>query len=172
MGAAALPIMAIGGIVQAGSSLFSGIAQSNALEAQAEFQARQMEMNSQIANVKADEAISRGDREAKDVLRMGEKIKGQQRAGYAGQGVKVDSGSADYVQQETDMFSKLDAETVKNNAWREAWGYKVEALNNTQTAQFTRQAGRNASRNTLIASGLNAGGSLIKTYGDYYKATT
>lgn len=170
MGAAALPIMAIGGLVSAGSNIYSGIKQSEAIEQQAAFQAKQYEANARLAEIKAGDAISQGENDAKEVSRFGEKVKAAQRVGFAAQNVKIDSGSAKAVQDETDFMAQQDVERVKNNAWREAWGYKVEAANGLAQAGFTRQAGANASRNTLISAGLNAGSSLFKTYGDMYQA--
>lgn len=170
MAVAAPIIMGVGGLLSAGTSIYSGIKQSEAIEKQAAFQAKQFEANSKIADIKASEAVTQGDKDANQVRRAGERLGSAQRASFAGQGVDVNSGTARNVQDNTNYMTEMDMARVKNNAWREAWGYKVEAANGIAQASFTRDAGANAARNTLIASGLNAGTSLFKTYGDMYSA--
>ena len=170
MGAAALPIMAIGGLVSAGSNIINGVNQSQAIEQQAAFQAKQMEANARLADIKGGDAVAQGELDSKELGKFGEKVKGAQRASYAGQGVNVNTGVAKAAQENTGFMTELDQAKIKNNAWREAWGYKVEAANGVAQAGFTRQAGANAARNTLVAAGLNAGSSLFQTYGQMYQS--
>ena len=46
--------------------------------------------------------------------------------------------------------------TIENNAWREAWGYKVQAVSGQGQAAQTRLAANNVMDNTLLTGGLQA----------------
>lgn len=166
----ALATAAVGALVSTGAQVYNGIKQSEAIEEQAAFQAKQLEANARLADINADSATADGNKAASKATQEGQRVVSAQRSAYAGQGVNVNTGVAKAVQDETDMFSKLDSQTIKNNAWREAWGYKVEALNGVQQAAYTKKAGENASRNTLIAAGLGAATTLTKSFGDAYNA--
>jgi hypothetical protein len=64
-------------------------------------------------------------------------------------------------------MGELDALTIRNNAAREAWGYRVQATNYRQSASLTKMAAKNQAssiRNqgwtTLLTSGLQIGASM------------
>ena len=83
------------------------------------------EWNADVAGKQADDAIARG-RETERRQRIGiRQTIGTQRAAFAAQGVEVDDGSALEVAQDTAALGELDLMTIRNNAAREAWGYRV-----------------------------------------------
>lgn len=85
--------------------------------------------NAKVATEQAADAIERG-REAEDMLHTGvRKLLGQQRAGFAGQGVVLDDGSALDVQVDTATQEAEDTARIRLNAQREAWGFKQQATN-------------------------------------------
>jgi hypothetical protein len=87
------------------------------------------DFNAQVALIQAKDAIERG-REVEDQFRVGvHKLLGEQKAGFAGQGVEIDSGSAAEVYEDTAGLAAVDADRIKFNAQREAWGFKVNATN-------------------------------------------
>ncbi len=145
-----------------GSALLHGFAglanawnQGESAKLQAEFERKQYETNARLAEMNAEDAIKRGDKAASQAKRAGQLLLGKQRTGYAGQGVKVDAGSASDIQGETQSLSELDQLQIKSNAWREAWGYKVEANTNTGRAGMATAAGQNIANNTLLTGGLS-----------------
>jgi len=123
---------------------------------QARFQANVANANASMEDMKAEDAIRRGDKEAAALRIQTKKLAGAQRAAYAGQGVDINTGSAGEVQAESQTMGALDAITIKNNAWREAWGYRVQAENYRSDARFAKVAARNARRNTILTGGLQA----------------
>lgn len=155
-------LMAAGFAAQGVASVGSAYAQSQAIEAQAEFQSQMFEFNKELASYKADDALERGTKSANDLRKQVKQLIGSQRASLAAQGIEIDSGSAAEIQRNTNYMGKLDMLRIKSNAWREAWGYKVEALNYGSQANFASMAAETNSRNTLLTGGLNAAGSLAQ----------
>lgn len=56
----------------------------------------------------------------------GSSLAAQQNTAYANSGVDQSVGTAASVQAGTETLSELDAQVVRNNAAREAWGYQVQ----------------------------------------------
>ena len=142
--------------LQATGTLAQTYAQVQAQKAQAQYQKQVMESNIRMANIQGKDAVRRGDRDSSRAISYSKKVRGAQRAAMAAQGIDVNSGSALDIQDETAAMGELDALTAKNNAWREAWGYKVQALDYGAKGQLMAEAARNESRNTMLTGGLQA----------------
>lgn len=142
--------------IAAGGSLLNAYGQSEAIKAKSDFDAKQFELNSRIADMQSDEAIKQGDKAAAAQKTQAKRVVGAQRAALAAQGINIDSGSALDIQQETAEMGAVDAMTIKNNAWRESWGYKMNAANMRGQADITRISGQNQANNTLLTGGLQA----------------
>lgn len=148
---AALAALIGAGLVQG----YSAIKNSQAQREQADFQADQDKFNANIAGLQADDAIARGEEAAQNAGMQTKQLKGTQKAALAGSGVAVDSGSAADLLSETDKFSTLDILNIKNNAAREAFGYKAQAVGFSGQSEMTRKAGRSAANSTLLTGGAN-----------------
>jgi hypothetical protein len=112
-----------------------------AAQAAANAEADMMDYNAAVAEISATQAAEQGEVEAARYKEQVEGVIGSQRAGYAGQGVDVSSGSALAVQADTAAIAEMDALQIKSNAARTAWGYKVEAYDNKKRAVYARQEG-------------------------------
>lgn len=152
----ALGSIALGTISSAATSVSGGIIQSKALKSQGQYQKDVAELNAQAAELAATDAIKRGEKNAEKLRTKGKLIRGAQRAGYAAQGIEVDSGSAAEVQAETARMTTEDTIDIRNNAWREAWGYRFEAQNLRSGGLFASLDANNKAQNTLLTSGLQA----------------
>lgn len=116
---------------QAGeSAAAAGLAEQRAHEAAAlasDDRAAQFDWNAAIADLQAADVLERG-KEEESRFRAGVRgLIGTQRAGFAGQGVDVSFGSAVDVQADAAHLGELDAQALRSNAQREAWGFKVQA---------------------------------------------
>lgn len=151
--------------VQAISGAANTYSQSQAIKSQAAFQKQQFDMNQKLADLQAQEAISRGDRAAARQETKTQQTIGAQRTALAAQGISVDTGSALDVQNDTAQLGALDALTIRNNAWREAWGYKMQASQYGLQGKLGQLASENAYRNTLVTGGLNAISGGAQAYG-------
>lgn len=149
-------------------SAVNSFTQSKAQQSQTDFQTQQLEANARVADIQADDAVKRGETAAKEQRRRVRLSIGEQRANLAAQGLDLDTGSALDIQKDTAGFGAEDEVTIRNNAFREAWGYKVQANDLRTQASFTKIAGKNQARQTLITGGLNAIQDL--SYGYYLKS--
>lgn len=180
---AGMPVAAVssgfgnwGGLAGAGANIVSGVgslstayAQSEAIKTQGEYQKQQYSFNEKVANLQAADALKRGDKSASDHKKSTKKLIGAQRAALAAQGIEVDSGSALEIQQDTAALGAADAVQIKNNAWREAWGYRVQASDLGSRGSFAEIASKNEARQTILTGGMKAIGSGLGAVRDYYK---
>ncbi len=82
--------------------------------------------NAQIAQWQAEDALRQGlDEEVALRLQAGH-LRSAQRVGYAASGVALDSDSAIRTLVSTDYMTEYDAATIRSNAARAAWGYRVQ----------------------------------------------
>lgn len=135
-------------------TMSSSYAQSKALKTQGAYQKQQFDTNARIADIQAADAIKRGDKESANHMRKVRQLIGSQRAKAAASGVDANSGSALDIQLDTSNFGALDALTIKNNAWREAWGYRVQANDYRGQGAMASLSAKNAARNTILTGGL------------------
>lgn len=148
--------------VNAIASLASAYSQSQSLKAQGRYQRAVAETNAKLAEMNADDALRRGDKEAARYLKQAKGVRGAQRAAMAAQGIEVDSGSAAEIQADTEKIAAENVVTIKTNAFREAWGYRVEGLNQSYAGKFASMAAGNQARDTLLTGGLQALGYGLK----------
>jgi hypothetical protein len=147
-------------VAMGGMQLLSARGQSKAIKSQAEYESQQLTFNSKVADLQARDAELRGKKEATEHKTKVKTLIGSQRAALAAQGIDVGSGSALDLQTETAEFGALDAMTIRNNAFREATGYRIQSIDYAGQATMTRLAGKNAARNTMLAGGISALGSF------------
>lgn len=136
--------------------LSNAFSQSRSQSSQAEYEKQAFETNVKLSEIQADDAIRKGDREASQYKKKVKGTIGAQRAAYAAQGIDVGTGSASEIQEDTAAVGAENELMIKNNAWREAFGYRVQANEYATKAKFTKLAGDAASRSTLVTGGLNA----------------
>lgn len=106
--------------------------------------------NAAIAELQARDALQRGAEE-EGMLR--ERIRGAlgtARVAFAGQGVDVAVGSAVDVQASIADAGERDALTIRNNAAREAWGYRVQAVNQRNQGKLAQFKGNVDTFNTIL----------------------
>lgn len=136
------------------TALTGGIVQSQAIQARSEYEAGQLELNAQLSEIMAKDAIERGDEQLRDFSTIVNRVIGQQRVGFAGQNVDVSSGSAREAKEDAERIAFDTSVRLRNNAWREAWGYNVRSENLRSQANLARIAGDFNANQTLL-SGIN-----------------
>ncbi len=145
------------GMMGAGAG-FSAMGSRSAGKAQQQL----AEYNAKVADLQAADAITRG-METETRLRQGVRgMIGSQRVAFAASGQEVDSGSALDVQADTAALGELDAMTIRTNAAREAWGYKVQSQDYTTRGQIAKAEGDTKAIGTLLQTG---GTALYQRYG-------
>lgn len=99
-------------------------------------------VNAGISNRAAQDAITRGGIEADEQRKTTQQVIGAQRAGFAAGNIDVNTGSAGQIQNDTAALGELDALTIMNNAAREAYGYKVQAMDQRQQGKLAKYQGK------------------------------
>lgn len=138
---------------------YSAYAQNQAGKAQQDLADR----NAKMIDAQADDAIVRGNEEANLVRRGAKRLRGQQRAAFATQGVDVNTGTSLDLQEETTTLGEMDAATVRKNAWREAWGLKGRASNERLAGDYARRG----ATNSAIGTALGGIGDSRRAYYEY-----
>jgi len=135
--------------MQAVSGAYSSYMQGKA-------QKRIAETNRRLAEMRAEDALKRGH-EAEAVSRgRTKKLIGSQRAALAAQGIRVDYGSAQDIQQEAADIGELDALSIRTNALREAFGAKSEGLSASMQGRFAEMESQGRVGSSLLTGGLQA----------------
>lgn len=137
---ASIATTAVGTYMQYQGQKANAIAQQQ----QYDYQAQVNKNNAQIAEWQAQDAVDRGAVKEKQHRIKVAQLKGRQRSVLAASGLEVDDGSALDVLGDTAELGELDALTIRSNAEREAYDYKVSAMSQNAQANINRVSGQNA----------------------------
>ena len=137
--------------------------QGQAAEAQGRYQAAVSRNNQIIAERMAKDALERGKTEEALHRQKVERFKGAQRAALAKSGVVVDQGSALDVLLDTAEMGELDALTIRSNAEREAYGYRVKGMNFAAEGELAKLRGKAQRR----AANIQAMGTILGGTGQF-----
>ncbi len=143
-------------MIQGVGSVAGAYGTAQGQRAQGEYNEKLMELNAKMSDFQAEDAIRRGDKAAQDHLKRTQRMIGSQRASLAAQGITIDTGSAAEVQADTAEIGAQDAMMIKNNAWREAWGFKVQGEDMRSRGRFARLAGDAQATQSLLGGGMKA----------------
>lgn len=168
MAAVAVGTLVIGAI-GAGLAAVSAQRQVEAGNRAAEYNAKINERNAEIANLQAVDAEQRGAAAVKNLRIRIARLKGSQRAAAAASGVVVDTGSPLDVLQDTEFFGEVDAMTIRENAAREAWGFRTQAGGFVAQARLSR-AKKGDPRLAGVTSLLTGVSRLGSQFGSFQRA--
>lgn len=126
----------------------------------AEFNARQSERQAQIA-------MDKGQAQEDQLRREGAQMKGAARQTFGASGVAVGYGTPQEVEQSIDTFTDLDVEQTRLNATREAFGYRLEGINQVAEAGAARANAIGSSPGTAAFTSLL--GSATSMANSFYK---
>lgn len=119
---------------------FGKYQESKATKAAYNYQSAVARNNAQVAEWQAQDALERGQREEQAQRLKAAQLRGSQVASLAARGIAIDEGSPLNLLQDTDYMAELDALTIRDNAAKEAWGYRVQGAN--YSADASMLAGR------------------------------
>lgn len=139
----------------------AGQSEASAIRSQAAFQRQQLEFNKKLANISAEDAIDRGEEAVVDYKKQAEKVKGAQTAALAAQGIDIGAGTAAQIEYTTEKQVQTDVSRIRNNAWREAWGYKVEASNLEMQSMMVGLESKARARSARFAGAVGGAQTII-----------
>lgn len=134
-------------VFTAALSVYQANEQNAAAKDQAAFQQKIASRNQALAETQAVDAMERGEREANLARQEGERVRAQQMAAFAANGLDVNVGSTVDVFATTEGLAEADALMIRANAEREATGFRNQGVNfglQGQAAQFNYRQSRNA----------------------------
>lgn len=135
----------------------------------AQYQAAVAANNAKISEQNATYAIQKGDQQAQiRMIQRGQQM-GSARAAMAASGVRLDSGSPLNVQGDIAAIGHFDVETIRNNALREAYGYRVTGLGytassglNTMQAGYENTAGKMGVMTSLVSGAASVSDKFLR----------
>jgi hypothetical protein len=157
-------------LLTVGTAIIQGVQgyrQARANRQESQYLEAQYQTNARLANMQAEDAIARGEKNSANIKTQTKKLIGAQRARLAAQGLDLSEDDALAIQQESAAMGAEDAQTIKNNAWQEAWGYRVQAQDYTNKGVFARIQGKNKANSTILTSGLG----ILNTFAGYGTTT-
>lgn len=108
------------------------------------------EYNAEVANMQAKDAINRGNIEAEKQRLKAQQVAGAQRAAMGASGAQVDSGSFADILLDTATTGEKDAQTIRTNAMRQAWGLESQAEIDLYQGKQAKQAAYMQAGGTLL----------------------
>lgn len=150
---AAAPLMLAASAVQAVGAVASGMSAMS----QGKYEAKVAEANARAESDAAREQLRIGKDEAADRYRQLGRVKGQQLAAMAANGIDVDYGSAVRLQEDTKDEGRIDVERIYRNTKNAAQGHVNQAANYRAEGQAAKAKGKSAFYSSLF----EAGGTLL-----------
>lgn len=145
---ASLATSAIGAGVSAHAAQEQGQAQQAALN----YQAGVARNNQIIAEQYAQAETQKGQRLEDEKRQATAQREGAIRAAVGASGLETSSGSPLRLQEDTAKLGELDALTIRNNAERAAYGYRVQGLNYASQAQLDDMGSSSAARSGALGA--------------------
>lgn len=167
--AAAMMMQGAGAASSAIGSYYSAQANKSSLNQTADM----ADINARMSESAAQATLLTGQREVQKSQIATANLKGTQRASLAANGVDLGEGSAKDILTSTDVMGEADANTLQANAVRSAWGYRTQAVNQTNQANMSRAAASAISPSTsAVTSLLGSAGAVASNWYQYNKAGT
>jgi hypothetical protein len=146
-------------IISAGTALLGGAVSAAGAEENASVQAQIARNNAQTAMWNANVTAEAGDaRAANQGLKTAQTV-GKMRAAFGAAGIDPNQGSAADVQAAADSAGLTDAETIRSDAARQAWGYEVQSSNFSNQASADEAAGNWGALSSFLGGATSAAGS-------------
>ena len=143
------------------------IQQGQAAASAAKYNAQVAEMNATIADRRAKDAIERGATEEQKKRQQVQQVIGQQQAAMAANGVDLTFGSPLDTIVDTAVLGELDALTIRTNAYREEYDYRVQAANQRAGGQLELMKGQAAKTAGYLDGFGTILGGASKAYKDF-----
>lgn len=156
--AAGLALSAIG----VATSVAGEMQQASAQSAAAKYQSEVAAGNQKIAEQNANYMAASGEAQAALQEQKTRAEVGSIAAAQASSGVDINSQTSSNVRTSKGELGALDAQTIRSNAARQAYGYEVQGagFQNSASADIAQ------SNNAITAGGVGAGGSLLNGFGN------
>lgn len=148
LGAVGMGTTMLGGLTSALGSIFQGQSQQQMYN----YQAGVARLNQQIAEQNAVYAEQVGEQQATQAGLQGAQRLGQIKVAQASSGLDIRSGSAAQVQQSQKLVTAMDLATIRSNAAKTAYNYRVTGVQYGAQAGLDTVSGQNAMTSGFIGA--------------------
>lgn len=161
----------VAAVIGAGVGVSGQLQQASAQKAAADYQSKVAASNAATALQNAEFTAASGEQQAAIQQQKTRAEVGAELSAEASSGVDVNSETSSNVLKSTDELGRLDAQTIRSNAARQAYGYETQSTNfgNQSSADLSQGA------NAETAGEFNSGGSILSGAGsaamNYAKVT-
>lgn len=156
------------GLIGVGTSALGALGSANAAQGSSEitqiqlgFQADMAKINEQLNGTNAQETLLVGERQEQNVRLNTSRLKHTQRASMAANGIDLGSDTAAQILSSTDLMGEIDAQQVKSNAVRSAWGYRTTGSNFAAEAAMKRAGASGIDPGSAFTSSLLSGAGQV-----------
>jgi len=146
-----LPFLALLSALGEGTNAYN---QSVATRQQGRFAQQIAERNAVMSDKAATDAVQRGYTESNYAQSRTDSLVGSQRAALASQGLDPNSGTGLALQGDAQLSGSVDVATIRANAYREAYGFKTQALNIRTQGRLDRLSSRYKAKQMLLEGAL------------------
>lgn len=143
-----------------------GAAQSaSASKAAGKGQQAVADYNAKISDLQAEDALARGIEDTTRLRLKARGAAGENRVAFAAGGVDISDADSTFgeVQANLATITEMDAQAIRVNAAREAWGYKAQAQAQRAGGQLAITAANNKAIGSIVSG-------ITSVYGAAYKA--
>lgn len=157
-----------------GAQALQGISKAIDQYERANYAESQARINRLWSDYAAKDAIRRGGVQAREFEKSVRKLRGEQRVRAAAQGIEVDEGISDELQQEAAETGALDVMEIENSAWRQAFGIKEQSRAFRFAKEAEARSHRQEAAQTLLTTSTNVAttAAQAKMFGDQMNMPT
>jgi hypothetical protein len=137
-----------GGLTNAAAARQQAAAQQQALQ----YQAAVARNNQTIAEQNAQAELEKGQALEAEKRREIASREGAIRAAVGGAGLDTGSGSPLRLQEDTARLGELDAQTIRNNSERAAYGFRTQGMSYAAQAQLDEMGATSAARGGALGA--------------------
>lgn len=163
-------LLAAAPLISAFSGAISAGGNASAQRSVLQYQQGVAQGNALLAEQRATDALTQGAQAVGDLQQRVGQVKGAQRASFAANGVDLKVGSPVQIAASTDWARDVDIATIRNNAARSAWGYRVQGANaGAQAGAYGAAAGAVSPIASSASSLLGSASGVASKWYDIYK---
>ena len=139
-------------------SVAGGLGKARAQRRTGEYNSAVARNNAILAEHKADAAIVQGGVDEATQRRKTEAIKGSQKVAFGAGNIQLGSGTPADVLAGTAIVGEMEAQTIRQNARKEAYGYSLQAKSFESQAELDIFEGEQKEKATLLSTATNVAG--------------
>lgn len=130
-----------------------------------QFQSQVSRTNAGLAELQASDALLRGQLNEQTIRLRTAQVGGTQRASLAARGIDLGEGSALNILTDTNFMGERDALLARDNANKEAWGFRTQAANYRSNADLMDwRAGQESPESAAFGTLLTGAGRVASSW--------